>query len=62
MTNNLAVISCVEIKLISPCVTVVWHCRNIPHQAAHYEGLMEYEKALWENNLPSFCGKTEMIQ
>lgn len=62
MAGNLPAISCVEMKHISPCVTVVWHNRNIPYQATHYEGLMEYEKPLWQNNLPSFCGKTEMIQ
>lgn len=48
--------------LISPCVTVVWQSRNIPYQATHYEGLMEYEKPLWGNNLPSFCGQAQMIQ
>lgn len=57
MANNFPVVSCVEMKQISPCVTAVWHSRNIPYQAANYEGLMEYEKPLWENNLPSFCGK-----
>lgn len=62
MTNNLPVISCVEMKQISPCVTVVWHSRDIPYKATHYEGLMEYKKPLWEHKLPSFCGKTEMIQ
>lgn len=43
MTNNLPVISCVEMKQITPCVTAVWH-RNIQYQATHFEGLMEYEK------------------
>lgn len=51
-----------RMRQISPCVTLVWHSRKIPYQATHYEGLMEYEKPLWETNLPSFCGKIETIQ
>lgn len=54
MMNDHSLIYCVEIKQVSPLVTVMWHSRNIPYQARHYEDLMEHEKPLWRKQVAQF--------